>query len=155
MAYSLPVENEPLSEAIQHYLREIYKLGQENERVSVTALARAQDVSPASASAMVKKLATLGLAEHAPYKGVALTAAGERVALEVIRHHRLLELYLAETLGLHVDDVHDEADRLEHAISEKLEARIDSALGFPTHDPHGDPIPDANLEWPAGTREAG
>src|SRR5579884_2872588 len=146
MAYSLPVENEPLSEAIQHYLREIYKLGQENERVSVTALARAQDVSPASASAMVKKLATLGLAEHAPYK---------RVALEVIRHHRLLELYLAETLGLHVNDVHDEADRLEHAISEKLEARIDSALGFPTHDPHGDPIPDANLEWPAGTREAG
>ena len=149
MAYTRIVSKEPLSEAIQHYLREIYKLGQENERVSVTALARAQNVSPASASAMVKKLAALGLAEHAPYKGVALTAAGERVALEVIRHHRLLELYLAETLGLHVDDVHDEADRLEHAISEKLEARIDRALGFPTHDPHGDPIPDANLEWPA------
>ena len=78
----------------------------------------------------------------------ALTASGERVALEVIRHHRLLELYLAETLGLHVDAVHDEADRLEHVISEELEARIDRALGFPTHDPHGDPIPDANLEWP-------
>ena len=71
------------------------------------------------------------------------------VAIEVIRHHRLLELYLAETLGLSVDDVHDEADRLEHVISEELEARIDKALGFPTHDPHGDPIPDANLEWPA------
>ena len=142
--------NEPLSEAIQHYLREIYKLGQEQGRVSVTSLAKAQKVSPASASAMVKKLAALDLAEHAPYKGVALTAAGERVALEVIRHHRLLELYLAETLGLHVDDVHDEADRLEHAISEELEERIDRALGFPTHDPHGDPIPDANLEWPNG-----
>jgi DtxR family Mn-dependent transcriptional regulator len=144
------VSREPLSEAIQHYLREIYKLGQEESPVSVTALARAQGVSPASASAMVKKLAALGLAEHAPYKGVALTAAGERVALEVIRHHRLLELYLAETLGVDVDAVHDEADRLEHAISEELEARIDQALGFPTHDPHGDPIPDANLEWPVG-----
>src|SRR5690348_6607133 len=105
MAYSLRVDNESLSEAIQHYLREIYKLGQEHERVSVTALARAQSVSPASASAMVKKLAALGLAEHAPYKGVGLTPAGERVALEVIRHHRLLELYLAETLGLDLADV--------------------------------------------------
>jgi DtxR family Mn-dependent transcriptional regulator len=97
---------------------------------------------------MVKKLAALGLAEHPPYKGISLTAAGERVAIEVIRHHRLLELYLAETLGVSVDDVHEEADKLEHAISEELEARIDKALGFPTHDPHGDPIPDANLEWP-------
>jgi DtxR family Mn-dependent transcriptional regulator len=144
------VAKEPLTEAIQHYLREIYKLAQEHERVSVTALAKAQKVSPASASAMVKKLAALGLADHAPYKGIGLTAAGERVALEVIRHHWLLELYLAETLGVHVDEVHEEADRLEHAISEELEARIDEALGFPTHDPHGDPIPDANLEWPAG-----
>jgi DtxR family Mn-dependent transcriptional regulator len=139
---------EPLSEAIQHYLREIYKLGENGSRVSVTALSRAQGVSPASASAMVKKLAALGLADHAPYRGVSLTPAGERVALEVIRHHRLLELYLAETLGLHVDEVHDEADRLEHAISEELEAKIDSALGYPTHDPHGDPIPDADLKWP-------
>ena len=141
---------EPLTEAIQHYLRELYKLGQAEARVSVTALARAQHVSPASASAMVKKLAALGLAEHAPYRGIALTPAGERVALEVIRHHRLLELYLAETLGVAVADVHDEADRLEHAISEELEARIDRALGFPTHDPHGDPIPDKNLKWPRG-----
>jgi DtxR family Mn-dependent transcriptional regulator len=139
---------EPLTEAIQHYLREIYKLSQTGEPVSVGSLARAQEVSPASASAMVKKLAALRLADHAPYRGVTLTPAGERVALEVIRHHRLLELYLAETLGVHVDDVHAEADRLEHAISEELEARIDKALGFPTHDPHGDPIPDANLEWP-------
>ena len=143
------MSQQPLTEAIEHYLREIYKLGEGGNAVSVSALARAQEVSAASASAMVKKLAALGLAAHAPYGGVALTAAGERVALEVIRHHRLLELYLAETLGVDVDDVHAEADRLEHAISEELEERIDKALGFPTHDPHGDPIPDANLKWPA------
>lgn len=137
-----------LSESIQDYLKEIYKLGTAGDRVSTNALAERQRVSPASASGMVKKLAALGLAEHTPYRGVALTAAGEQVALEVIRHHRLLELYLAETLGIGVDDVHAEADRLEHVLSEELEARIDSALGFPTHDPHGDPIPNANLEWP-------
>src|SRR5260370_33299685 len=106
---------EPLTESIQHYLREVYKLGQADARVSVTALARAQHVSPASASAMVKKLAALGLAEHAPYRGIELTPAGERVALGVIRHHRLLELYLAETLGGAVGDVHDEADKPAHA----------------------------------------
>ena len=140
-----------LSDAIQDYLKEIYKLGAAGDRVSTNALAQRQGVSAASASAMVKKLAALDLVEHAPYRGVTLTHAGEQVALEVIRHHRLLELYLAETLGIHVDDVHDEADRLEHALSEELEARIDRALGFPTHDPHGDPIPDANLEWPAAS----
>jgi DtxR family Mn-dependent transcriptional regulator len=145
------MSQEPLTEAIQHYLREIYKLGGGESPVSVTALAKAQGVAAASASAMVKKLSALGLAEHAPYRGISLTPAGERVALEVIRHHRLLELYLAETLGVHVDDVHDEADRLEHAISEELEARIDRALGFPTHDPHGDPIPDAELRWPTAS----
>ena len=137
-----------LTDAIQDYLKEIYKLQEGEARVSVTALAREQGVSPASASAMVKKLAALELVDHEPYKGVRLTPAGERVAVEVIRHHRLLELYLAKTLGLHVDDVHAEADRLEHVLSEELEARIDSALGFPTHDPHGDPIPNAALEWP-------
>jgi DtxR family transcriptional regulator, Mn-dependent transcriptional regulator len=137
-----------LTDAIQDYLREIYKLGEGGGRVSVTALAKRQGVSPASASAMVKKLAALELAAHQPYHGIELTAAGERVALEVIRHHRLLELYLAETLGVHVDEVHDEAERLEHVLSEELEERIDKALGFPTHDPHGDPIPDANLKWP-------
>jgi DtxR family transcriptional regulator, Mn-dependent transcriptional regulator len=137
-----------LSDAIQDYLREIYKLGVSGDRVTTTALARAMGVSPASASAMVKKLAALSLVEHAPYRGVTLTAEGEQVALEVTRHHRLLELYLAQTLGIDVDEVHDEADRLEHVISEELEARIDEALGFPTHDPHGDPIPNRNLEWP-------
>jgi len=138
-----------LTDSIQDYLKGIYKHQVGEERVSVTALAREQGVAAGSASEMVKKLAALELVEHRPYKGIRLTPAGERVALEVIRHHRLLELYLAETLGLHVDDVHDEADRLEHVLSEELEARIDSALGFPTHDPHGDPIPDANLNWPA------
>jgi len=143
-----------LTDAIQDYLREIYKLGADGGRVSVTALAKRQSVSPASASAMVKKLVALDLAVHEPYRGVKLTPAGEQVALEVIRHHRLLELYLAETLGLHVDDVHDEAERLEHAISEELEAKIDRALGYPTHDPHGDPIPDAELNWPSGPAAA-
>ena len=144
--------SEPLSESIQHYLREIYKLNSEEGKVTVTALARRLNVSDPSASAMVKKLAALSLARHEPYRGVELTPAGERVALEVIRHHRLLELYLAETLGLHVDDVHDEADRLEHALSEELEQRIDKALGYPTHDPHGDPIPSADLKWPGDKR---
>ena len=137
-----------LTDAIQDYLKEIYKLQEGGGRVSVTALAREQHVAPGSASEMVKKLAALQLVDHEPYSGVRLTDAGERVAIEVIRHHRLLELYLAETLGLDVDDVHAEADRLEHVISEELEARIDRALGFPTHDPHGDPIPNAALEWP-------
>jgi len=145
------VPQEPLTESIQHYLREIYKLGQTEPRVSVTALARAQEVSPASASAMVKKLSALGLAEHAPYRGVSLTPAGERVALEVIRHHRLLELYLAERLGVPWDRVHDEAEVLEHAISEALEERIAAILGDPRYDPHGDPIPtrDGTIEEPA------
>jgi len=140
---------EPLSESIQHYLREIYKLQAEDGKVTETALARRLRVSDPSASAMVKKLSALELARHERYRGVELTDAGERVALEVIRHHRLLELYLAETLGLNIDDVHDEADRLEHALSEELEGRIDRALGYPTHDPHGDPIPDADLNWPS------
>jgi DtxR family Mn-dependent transcriptional regulator len=96
---------------------------------------------------MLKKLAALGLADHAPYRGAALTDAGREIALEVIRHHRLLEQYLAEKLGLGIDAVHAEADRLEHVLSDVLEALIDQALGYPTHDPHGHPIPDAQLEY--------
>ena len=138
-----------LSESIQDYLKGIYKLQAAGERVTITAVARDQGVSAASASSMVKKLAALDLLEHEPYGGAHLTGAGERVAVEVIRHHRLIELYLAKTLGLDVDAVHAEADRLEHVISEELEARIDRALGYPTHDPHGDPIPDADLNWPS------
>jgi len=135
------------SDAIQDYLKAIYKLQEESGgRVQVTALARAQGVAPGSASEMVKKLAALGLADNTPYKGVTLTPAGEQVALEVIRHHRLIEAFLAQTLGLSIEAVHEEADRLEHVLSDELEARIDRALGFPTHDPHGDPIPSAALE---------
>jgi DtxR family Mn-dependent transcriptional regulator len=102
-------------------------------------------VAPSSVTSMLKKLAALGLAEHSPYRGVELSKPGTEIALEVIRHHRLLEMYLAKTLGLSIDAVHAEADRLEHVLSEELEARIDEQLGFPTHDPHGDPIPDAGL----------
>jgi len=135
-----------VSDAAQDYLREIYKLQAESERVSTTALARRMRVTPPSASAMIKKLAERGLVEHTLYRGVRLTPAGERIALEVLRHHRLLELYLAETLELGLDAVHSEADRLEHALSEKLERRIDAALGRPTQDPHGHPIPSARLK---------
>ena len=134
-----------LSVAIQDYLKEIYKLQASGERATTTALAKRMGVAPSSATSMIKKLAALGLADYAPYRGVELSDAGTRIALEVIRHHRLLEQYLAETLGLGIDAVHEEADRLEHVISEELEARIDEQLGFPTHDPHGDPIPDAGL----------
>ena len=104
-------------------------------------------VAPSSVTSMLKKLSALGLAEHSPYQVVELTEDGRQIALEVVRHHRLLEQYLAETLGVPIDAVHAEADRLEHVLSEELEARIDEQLGFPTHDPHGDPIPDAGLGW--------
>jgi DtxR family transcriptional regulator, Mn-dependent transcriptional regulator len=135
-----------LSVAIQDYLKEIYKLQSEGARPTTTAIARRMGVAPSSATSMLKKLAALGLAEHSPYRGVELSDAGTSIALEVLRHHRLLEQYLAETLGLGIDAVHAEADRLEHVISEELEARIDEKLGFPTHDPHGHPIPDAGLK---------
>jgi DtxR family transcriptional regulator, Mn-dependent transcriptional regulator len=138
----------PLSQTAEDYLKEIYKLQAEQGRATTSGVAERVGVSAPSATAMLKKLAALGLVEHVPYRGVRLTGPGEKAAVEVIRHHRLLEQYLAETLGLSIDQVHAEADRLEHALSEELEARIDESLGFPTHDPHGDPIPDANLELP-------
>lgn len=134
-----------LSDALQDYLREIYKLQAEGSRVKTTTLARRMGVKPPSATAMVKKLAAQNLADHQPYRGVRLTPQGERLALEMLRHHRLLELYLAQTLEVGLDAVHAEADRLEHALSEHLEERIDWALGSPTEDPHGDPIPDPQL----------
>ena len=134
-----------LTDAMQDYLKEIHKLRMEGRRATTSAIAERIGVRPPSVSAMLKRLSALGLAEHQPYRGVELTPAGERVALEVIRHHRLLEQYLSQALGMSLDEVHSEADRLEHALSEELEARIDSSLGYPTHDPHGDPIPDAHL----------
>jgi DtxR family Mn-dependent transcriptional regulator len=133
------------SESVQDYLKGIWMLERDG-RVTTTAIADRLGVSPASVTAMVKKLAALGLVAHAPYRGVRLTEPGTRMALEVIRHHRLLELYLMQALGLRWDQVHDEAERLEHHLSDELEARIDAALGHPTRDPHGDPIPTALLE---------
>ncbi len=133
-----------VSESAQDYLKAIWKL-QRADEMSTTALADALGVSPASATAMLKKLATLGLVVHERYHGATLTPTGERMALEVVRHHRLLELYLMEALGLSWDQVHEEAERLEHHLSDELEARIDRALGFPTRDPHGDPIPSPEL----------
>jgi DtxR family Mn-dependent transcriptional regulator len=133
-----------VSEAAQDYLKAIWKLERSGD-MSTSALAESLGVSPASATAMLKKLASLGLVVHERYHGATLTPAGERMALEVVRHHRLLELYLMEALGLSWDQVHAEAERLEHHLSEELEARIDQALGFPTRDPHGDPIPTPEL----------
>ncbi len=139
------------SEAIEDYAKAIYALARRGDgTVSNNALAERLGVTPGSASAMVRKLADRGLVEHVPYRGVALTPAGERVALEVLRHHRLLELYLAEALGVPWDRVHDEAEALEHVISEDLEERIAAKLGHPTHDPHGDPIPSADLSIDEG-----
>jgi DtxR family Mn-dependent transcriptional regulator len=135
-----------LSKAVQDYLKAIYALDAAGVRVTTSALADRMDVSAPSASAMMKRLAELGLAERMPYRGVVLTEAGRRSALEVLRHHRLLERYLADTLGLPLDKLHAEADRLEHALSEERERRIDEALGVPTHDPHGDPIPNRELK---------
>ena len=137
------------SEAVQDYLKSIYKLQGLGERAKTSAIAEAMGVSPSSATGMVKKLAALDLVEYTRYQGVELTAKGERIALEIVRHHRLIEQYLAEALGLPIDQLHREADRLEHALSEELEAHIDAALGHPTHDPHGDPIPDPELSVPS------
>ena len=137
------------SAAIQDYAKAIYGLQESLEGpVSTTAIAERLGVTPASASGMVRKLHELGLVEHAPYKGVALTEKGRCVALETIRHHRLLETYLADSLGVPWDRVHAEAEVLEHVLSEDLEALIAAKLGHPTRDPHGDPIPTAELELP-------
>ena len=133
-----------LTDAVEDYAKAIYSL-QRRGTVTTTALAERLGVTPGSVSAMLKRLDGLGLVEHAPYRGVELTDAGERVALEVLRHHRLLELYLTESLGMPWDRVHDEAEVLEHHISEDLEALIAAHLGHPTHDPHGDPIPTPDL----------
>jgi DtxR family Mn-dependent transcriptional regulator len=134
------------SAAVEDYAKAIYVLEQRaGGAVSTNALAERMEVTPASASGMVRRLGELGLVTHEPYRGVQLTAEGARVALEVLRHHRLLELYLAQSLGVPWDRVHDEAEVLEHVLSEELEALIAAKLGNPTRDPHGDPIPTAEL----------
>jgi DtxR family Mn-dependent transcriptional regulator len=135
------------TEAVEDYAKAIYALQRHDAGpVGTSALAERLGVSPGTVTAMLKRMAEIGLVEHEPYHGVTLTAAGEKVALEVIRHHRLIEAYLAEALGMPWDRVHDEAEVLEHYISEELEERMAEALGDPAVDPHGDPIPDRGLE---------
>jgi DtxR family Mn-dependent transcriptional regulator len=137
------------SEAVEDYAKAIYALEQRTGGpVTTNALAERLEVTPASASAMVKRLDEHGFVTHEPYRGVVLTDKGRAVALEVLRHHRLLELYLAESLGVPWDRVHDEAEVLEHVLSEELEELIAAKLGNPTHDPHGDPIPSRDLVVP-------
>ncbi len=131
---------------MEDYAKTIYALQEGGAPVSTTALAQRLDVTPASASGMVRRLDELGLVTHEPYHGVRLTERGTKLALEMVRHHRLLELFLAESLGVPWDRVHAEAEVLEHVLSEELEALIADKLGHPTHDPHGDPIPSADLE---------
>ena len=143
------------SPAVQDYAKAIYALElREGETVSTNALADRMGVTAASASGMVKRLGELGLVEHQPYHGVSLTEDGRRVALEVMRHHRLLELYLVETLGVPWDRVHQEAEVLEHVLSEELEELIAAKLGDPTHDPHGDPIPTRDLRIEEGSTQS-
>ena len=138
------------SEAVEDYAKAIFALERRaGGPVANSALAGRLGVSPASVTAMLKRMAELGLVEHEPYHGVTLTEPGRRMALEVLRHHRLLESYLTEVLGMSWDTVHDEAEVLEHYISEELEARIAEALGNPSLDPHGDPIPSAELAMEA------
>jgi DtxR family Mn-dependent transcriptional regulator len=137
-------------EGAENYAKTIYELQARGEQsVGTGAVAERLGVRPASASAMLKKLADEGLVEHAPYRGVRLTERGELVALEVIRHHRLIELFLAEVLEMPWDRVHAEAEVLEHHISEELEELIAAKLGEPARDPHGDPIPDRELSLAA------
>ncbi len=135
------------AEGPENYAKAIYQLQARGEgSVGTGAVAESLGVTPASASAMLKRLADEGLVEHAPYKGVRLTSEGEQLALEMIRHHRLIELFLAEVLGMPWDRVHEEAEVLEHHISEELEELIAAKLGQPVRDPHGDPIPSRELD---------
>lgn len=145
------MNKEPLTQNIQDYLKAIYSLTENNSSASTTALAARLGVAPASVTGMIQKLASSSppLVVYHKHQGATLTPQGKRAALEVIRHHRLIETYLVETLGYGWDEVHAEADRLEHAISEDFEARIAAALGNPARDPHGELIPTAELTMPA------
>jgi DtxR family transcriptional regulator, Mn-dependent transcriptional regulator len=129
---------------MQDYLKAIYKLQQDRGTVSTSEVAGRLGVSAASATSMIKRLARLRLITYTRYYGFALTAAGQRIALEIIRHHRLIELYLARHLGVSIDKVDSEAEKMEHVLSEDVEARMAMTLGNPTQDPHGDPIPSAD-----------
>jgi len=137
----------PATEAVEDYAKAIYALEErDGGPVGTTVLAERLDVAPSTVTAMAKRLEEMGLVDYTPYRGVVLTRRGRRVALEVVRHHRLLEAFLATSLDMPWDQVHDEAEVLEHYISEDLERRIANKLGDPSHDPHGDPIPSAELD---------
>jgi DtxR family transcriptional regulator, Mn-dependent transcriptional regulator len=152
---AVPSSDQVRSPAVEDYAKAIYKLEvRGSEPVGNNALAERLGVTPGSASAMVKRMGELGYVEHVPYRGVTLTDAGQRIALEVIRHHRLLELYLVESLGVPWDRVHAEAEVLEHVLSEELEELISAKLGDPTIDPHGDPIPTRDLQIIEGDTQA-
>ncbi len=146
MAQLRTVETGDFTAAVQDYAKAIYTLESRDGAASTTDLATLLEVRPASVSGMLRKLSALGLVEHERYRGVRLTKRGRRVALEVIRHHRLVELFLVENLGMTWDEVHAEAEVLEHALSEELEELIAAKLGNPTVDPHGDPIPSRELK---------
>ncbi len=143
-----------LSQSIEDYIKAIYKLQEHNTSVTTNDLAKKMNVSAASATNMVKKLAEMNLAEHTSYKGVTLTEAGTKIALEIVRHHRLLELYLQQALGYTWDKVHEEAEHLEHHISEEFEDRINDFLGNPQYDPHGAPIPSRDGTIPTISKDS-
>jgi DtxR family Mn-dependent transcriptional regulator len=130
-----------LSQSVEDYLKVIYQLETEGPGATTNNIAEMMEVSSASVTNMLKRLARLNLIEHTSYKGAKLTEAGCKIALEILRHHRLLELYLKEIMGYGWDEVHEEAEKLEHHISEQFEDKIAELLNYPTHDPHGDPIP--------------
>lgn len=142
-----------LTRSVEDYLKAIYRLSPEGRPASTSEIAKLLELSAPSVSGMVKRLSELGLLEHLPYKGVQLTPEGRRVALRMVRRHRLIESYLVEFLGYSWDTVHSEAERLEHAVSDTLVERMAAALGHPSVDPHGDPIPtaDGSIEEPATT----
>ncbi|MEM4407519.1 MAG: metal-dependent transcriptional regulator [Candidatus Caldarchaeum sp.] len=139
------MERSQLSSVMEDYLKTIYHLLSENGRANTNELAKLLKVSPPTVTQMVKKLADARLVSYSPYRGFLLTDLGEKIALEVIRHHRLIERYLHEALGVPWDKVHEEAERWEHVISEDVEKRMDKVLNYPKHDPHGSPIPNEQL----------
>jgi DtxR family Mn-dependent transcriptional regulator len=140
----------PFSRSTEDYLKAIYKLQAHSDAAQTSAIADLLGIAPPSVSGMIKRLAEAGLVEHVPYRGVQLTEAGRRAAVLMIRRHRIIESYLIEKLGYDWDTVHDEAERLEHAVSDRLIERMSNALGDPRYDPHGAPIPTADgvLEEP-------
>jgi Mn-dependent DtxR family transcriptional regulator len=150
--FSIVVDEQTITAAVEDYAKGIDELEVRDGRAQTSALAERLGVTPASASGMVKRLAGMGLVSYSRYRGARLTAKGRRVALEVLRHHRLLELFLVEELGMSWDQVDAEAEALEHALSEQLEERIAERLGHPRVDPHGDPIPSVALQVEEGGR---